>query len=138
MQAIAAFAVLFGGGVTAVPAQEIITNPDLAETDLSKNEAVLYFTRRLPTWSDGKVVQVFVLPDDHPLHKAFTKRVLGLFPYQLRRVWDRQLFSGTGQVPIMVDDEEEMIRRVPTTPGAIGYARSPQPDNVRVQHLKGR
>ncbi len=39
-------------------------------------------------------------------------------------VWDRQLFSGTGQAPITLDTEEEMVRRVAKTPGAMGYVDS--------------
>ena len=57
-------------------------------------------------------VKVFVLADDHELHRAFAKQVLGLFPYQLRSIWDRQVFSGTGQAPIPVADEAEMLRVV--------------------------
>jgi hypothetical protein len=60
---------------------------------------------------------------------------LQLFPYQLRRAWDRQLFSGTGQAPTVVADEQEMLRRVAATPGAIGYA-SAVPDDASVRALE--
>ena len=73
---------------------------------------------------NGVPGKVFVLPDDAPLHHAFANALLGMFPYQLRRVWDRQLFSGTGQAPITLDTEEEMVRRVAKTPGAMGYVDS--------------
>jgi hypothetical protein len=79
---------------------------------------------RLNEWPNGRHAQVFVLPDNHPLHEAVAKSVLGLYPYQLRRAWDRQLFSGTGPAPITVTTESEMIERVARTPGAIGYAYS--------------
>ena len=115
--------------------QELIANQDLAHRPLSQNEARLIFSMRLQRWSDDKPVKVFVLPDDHPLHAAFAKNVLGLFPYQLRGVWDRQLFSGTGQAPTTVATEEEMIRRVASTPGAIGYARV-NPQDPRVHTLE--
>lgn len=79
---------------------------------------------RLNQWPDGQGVKVFVLPDNHPLHKRVVKTVLGLYPYQLRRAWDRQLFSGTGQAPVVVSTEAELIDRVAKTPGALGYAAS--------------
>ena len=103
-------------------AQQVITNEDLDCGVLTRNQARLFFTMRLPTCPNGQSVKVFVLPDDDPLHAEFVKTVLGLFPYQLRQVWDRQVFSGTGQAPITVRNEQEMIERVATTPGAIGYA----------------
>ncbi len=104
---------------------------------MTQNEARLLFTLRLRQWAGKRQVQVFVLPDDDPLHVAFVKTVLGLFPYQLRRVWDRQVFAGTGQGPIELADEAEMIRRVATTPGAIGYARTRVRDS-RIRTLEVR
>ena len=110
--------------VASGDAQELIVSEDLTANALSQNEARLYFTMRLEEWPNKQPVQVFVLPDDHPLHQQFAKTVLGLFPYQLRRVWDRQLFSGTGRAPITVDSEAEMLSKVTSTPGAIGYVSS--------------
>jgi ABC-type phosphate transport system substrate-binding protein len=44
-----------------------------------------------------------------------------MFPHQLRRAWDRLVYSGTGQAPVMVESEEEMREKVAASPGAIGY-----------------
>ena len=44
-----------------------------------------------------------------------------MFPYQLRNVWDRLVFSGAGQSPHVVNTLEEMYEQVSSTPGAIGY-----------------
>lgn len=121
----------------AAAVQELIVNQDSVQRPLTRNEARLYFTLRLQQWPDGQPVRVFVLPDEDPLHVAFTKNLLGLFPYQLRGVWDRQVFSGTGQAPTRVADESEMIRRVAATPGAMGYARS-APRDPRVRTLEVR
>jgi len=102
----------------------LITNPSVGIESLSQNEARLYMTMRLDQWPNGRRTQVFVLPDNNPLHEAVAKEILGLYPYQLRRAWDRQLFSGTGPAPITVETEAELIKRVAETPGAIGYAES--------------
>jgi hypothetical protein len=61
------------------------------------------------------------MPDDSPLHAAFSKEKLHVFPYQLRSAWDRLVFSGMGQAPDTVASPEEMLARVASTPGAIGY-----------------
>ena len=102
----------------------LITHPGVGVNSLSQNEARLYFGMRLNQWPDGQGVKVFVLPDNHPLHERVVKAVLGLYPYQLRRAWDRQIFSGTGQAPVVVSSESELMDRVAKTPGAIGYAPS--------------
>lgn len=120
-----------------VQPQEVIVHADVPRRTLSQNEARLLFTLRLRQWAEDRSVQVFVLADDNPLHIAFVKDVLALFPYQLRRVWDRQIFSGTGQGPIAVADEQEMIQRVATTPGAIGYVQSAVQDpRVRILEVR--
>lgn len=111
-------------GAGAAAAGTLIVNPSTGVESLSQNEARLFVSMRLTQWPNGERVRVFVLPDNHPLHERVVKGILGLYPYQLRRAWDRQLFSGTGQAPVTVATESELIDRVAKTPGAIGYAPS--------------
>jgi hypothetical protein len=47
-----------------------------------------------------------------------------MYSYVLRRAWDRMVFTGTGFAPTVVQSEREMIERVRSTPGAIGYVRT--------------
>jgi ABC-type phosphate transport system substrate-binding protein len=95
-----------------------VTNP---KAFLSKSALSAIFGMRLRKWEDGSPIKVFVLPDDDPLHIAFSKYVLRVFPYQLRSAWDRLVFSGTGEEPIKVKSEQQMRTVVGSTPGAIGY-----------------
>ena len=112
-------------GLGPAQAQQMIVNADVAISSIDRNRARLIFTMRINQWSDQQPVSVFVLPDDAPLHREFAKSALGVFPYQLRQTWDRQVFSGTGQAPLQVASEAEMIQRVSQTPGAIGYVEQP-------------
>ena len=84
---------------------------------------------RLKKWEDGLPIRVFVMPDTHPLHVAFSKYILHVFPYQLRSAWDRLVFSGTGESPIVVKSEQQMRMMVSSTPGAIGYLSRSMVDN---------
>lgn len=88
---------------------------------LSKESVRAVFFMRERAWPDGTPIQVFVLPDDNPIHQRFAKEVLGVYPYQLRAAWDRMVYSGTGQAPIQVNTLQEMRERLRTTPGAVGY-----------------
>lgn len=108
----------------AAAADTLIVNPGIEVRSLSQNEARLFVSMRLGQWPSGERLRVFVLPDNHPLHQRVVKEILGLYPYQLRRAWDRQVFSGTGQAPVVVSTESELIDRVAKTPGALGYAVS--------------
>lgn len=114
-------------------AVDVIAHPDVAVNRLSRNAARAMFAMKLLQWPDGRPVRVFVLPDEHPLHRALCKEKLDIYPYQLRQTWNRLVYSGTGQAPIEVDSEQEMLTRVAQTPGSLGYVRRSKPDDpVRV------
>ena len=107
----------------ALPAAavELVVNPSVTDTSLTRAKVRAIFNMRLLSWPDGTPIRVFVLKDRDPLHREFSKRVLQVFPYQLRRAWDRRVYSGVGQAPQQVSSVEEMKRRLADTPGAIGY-----------------
>lgn len=102
-------------------ALEIVVNREVAANQLSHGELQAIFTMRVRVWSDGQPIRVFVLGDNAPEQIEFAKKLLDIFPYQLRRYWDRLVFSGTGQAPNELTSPGEMYNRVSSTPGAIGY-----------------
>jgi len=100
---------------------QIIINPLLDINNITRSKARSIFSMRLYQWADGTPVVVYVLPDDSSQHRLFVQNILSMFPHQLRRQWDRYTYTGIGQAPIEVTDEQEMIERVNSTLGAIGY-----------------
>jgi ABC-type phosphate transport system substrate-binding protein len=128
----------YAGGIAwATEPYEVIANPSVTEKTLSKGSLRAIFGMRLHAWPDGTAIRVFVMPDDMPLHAAFSKEKLNVFPYQLRSAWDRLVFSGTGQAPDIVSSPEEMLARVASTPGAIGYLTKSKTDGrVNVLQIK--
>ena len=114
-----------------------VINPYNKQTSISRNGLSALFKMRLTHWNDGTQVVVFVLPDDHPLHKQFSKKILNVFPHQLRRIWNNAVFSGSGQEPITLNSPEEMKEMVANTPGAIGYLSIDEIDKqVNVLHIQ--
>ena len=120
----------------AQPARDVVvvSNPSVPDHSLKRPTAWAIFSMRLRTWSDGSTTSVFVLNDNMPLHAEFTKKVLDTFPYQLRRAWDRLVYSGTGQAPTEVESIDEMYKRIVSTPGAIGYLPGDRID-ARIREL---
>jgi len=111
---------------------DLVANVNTTAESVTRNEARLLFLMRRAQWPDGQPVQVFVLPDENSSHQAFCKQKLFIFPRKLRLAWERQLYSGTGQVPIRVNSLEEMLQRVGSTPGAVGYL----PENMTNDRVK--
>ena len=116
-----------------------VVNAGTAQFSISKNGLSAIFKMRLLKWQDGtgKPITVYVLPDDTPLHKRFSKEILNVFPHQMRRAWNKLVFSGSGQAPIEVKNVAEMIEKVASTPGAIGYLNAGDiPDDIRILDIQ--
>lgn len=111
----------------------LVAHPDVATQWLNRDTTRAIFAMRQRSWPDGQAVRVFVLNNNNPVHARFTKEQLAVYPHQLQLAWDRMVFSGTGQAPDRVNDQEEMRERVASTPGAIGYLeREYLDDSVQV------
>ena len=102
-------------------AQQVIVNRSLGISRLDLPTLRAAFAMRLLEWPDGTRVVPYVMNPDSSVHTRFAKQVLQVFPYQLQQAWDRLVFSGTGQAPIVVTSPADMRRRVAQTPGGIGY-----------------
>ena len=115
-------------------ATEIIVNHSVPPYHYSLNEVRAMFVMRLTQWKNGEPIKVFVLPDEHPVHKAFTKNNLNMFPHQLRSIWNRLVYSGTGTAPTQVFSLEEMLQAISNTPNSIGYLDTVS-DDAKVHSL---
>ncbi len=120
--------------VKAAPAVELIVHAGVPNSNISLAQARSIFGARISRWEDGSAIRVFVLPEESVSHKDFAKQLLDLYPYQLRNAWNRIIFTGIGQAPIMVTSEAEMLKHVSETPGAIGYIGKVQ-NNDKVRAL---
>jgi hypothetical protein len=118
------------------PSVDVIVSPSLISAKFDRNLLRAVFTMRLRQWPDGSPVRVFVLPDNDPLSDQFYRERLGMYSYVLRRAWDRMVFTGTGLAPTVVQTPREMIERVRSTPGAIGYVRKRELSETDVQLLR--
>jgi ABC-type phosphate transport system substrate-binding protein len=115
----------------------VIVHPGVDGRSISAATLRNIYTLRQTLWPDRQPIVVFVLPDDHPVHEAFAKETLGLYPYRLRQTWDRLSFSGMASAPIEVNNETEMRARVRATRGAIGYtSKDIGHDGIKILRLE--
>jgi ABC-type phosphate transport system substrate-binding protein len=122
---------------TQEPGMVAIAFPATGENTISRSTLRAIFGMRLSKWPADRPVKVFVMQDDAPEHGAFSKNILQVFPHQLRLAWDRQVFSGQGQYPEQVISTQEMLSKVASTPGAIGYIKTSEvTNNVRVLQIR--
>ena len=102
-------------------AQTLLVHKGLNISTISQDKLRAIYSMRTRVWPDGTPITVFILNPDSALHREFCLKKLEIFPYQLQRVWDVMVYSGTEQSPINLKTETEMIRKISRVPGAIGY-----------------
>ncbi len=116
---------------------QIVVNTSVPTDDMTKVQARRVFSMRQVSWANDSTITVYVMEEHHPTHKVFSTQVLGLFPYQLDRIWNKLVYSGLGEEPIKVKNEQEMLDRISNTPGAIGYLlNNIQIDNFNVKIIR--
>lgn len=108
---------------TAVYATDIITHPSNPQT-MTKSLARAIFAGRMRTWPNGNPIRIVIMPEDKEVHEHFCRNILDVFPRQLRRSWDRGIYSGISEGPTIFDSEREILDFVSKNPGAIGYINS--------------
>jgi ABC-type phosphate transport system substrate-binding protein len=104
-----------------VTAVRVVVHPSVENKDINVAQIRRIFSMRQTTWSNGQAITVYVLSNQHLTHQAFSTKVLGMFPYQLDRIWNKLVYSGLGEEPIKVQSEQEMLDSISQKPGAIGY-----------------
>ncbi len=115
----------------------VIVNASVPTDTLNRNRLRAIYSMRLRTWPDGQSIKVLAFPTSSPLHRRFCVELLRIFPYQLQNAWNRLIFSGLGQAPLLVRSRDEMERRVADEMGAIGYLdRPPSRSDVRVVRIR--
>lgn len=117
-------------------AVDIIINNTVPKHHYSLDNVRAIFMMRMTQWSNGAGIKVFVLADNHPSHRNFVKNKLQSTHYQLRKYWDRLVYSGTGDKPIEVDSLTEMLHKVATTPYAIGYIEEEKERHANIRLLE--
>lgn len=114
----------------AAPVSSIVAHPSVAVSALSRAQLRSIFLMRQVVWPDGTAIKVFVLPPESTGHQQFCREQLQLFPYQLERVWQKLIYSGTGTAPSTLPDRTAMLEMIARTPGAIGYTESEEGTQV--------
>lgn len=84
------------------------------------SDLALIYRRKQLVWADGTRIHPANLPQDNPLRRAFSQRVLGSLPEHLAQYWNAMYFNGVSP-PHILASEEAVLRFVADTPGAIGY-----------------
>ena len=117
---------------TSLASAQVIIHPSVEVDRLDAQTLSRIYAMQIISWENGESIRVFVFPSRSKLHRSFIISKLKMQPHQLDRLWNRLIFTGTGRAPTIVKSEAEMLQKIQTTPGAIGYVG----ENAKVQGVK--
>jgi len=114
----------------------VIVHSDVTGDHISKDALAKVFTgsaTRIP--SGARVIPVML--KNGPVHSEFATDFLGRSPVSLMVIWRGLVLSGQSAMPKAFDSEDEMVKFVAKTPGAIGYIGVKTPhDDVKVLEVR--
>lgn len=100
------------------------SNENDNHSSISTQEAKSLFALQKTHWDNGDRVSLVIPQLTNKELSQFIKAELGIFPYQLKRRWNRLKFSGRSRPPIIVEDENKIPNKINEFKGGIGFVPS--------------
>lgn len=113
--------VFFFGCASASFGQDVvmIAHKDIGIESISAKEIKYVFLGKLNKINDKKIIPITLKKG--PVHENFLDEYIKKNSRQFSTFWKKKLFTGKGKPPKSFKTEEELIKYVASTPGAIGY-----------------
>lgn len=100
----------------------IIANNSVSVSSINKSELLDIYSLSIKNWDNDDKIIVLDLKSDNDVKAKFYNH-LGKSNSALKKVWMRAQLTGEGFAPDAMNSEEEILKKVAATPGAIGYVR---------------
>ncbi len=98
----------------------VIANKSVPDGSLSINKVTDIFSLRQKTWSNGSAIVPIVLSTDGSTSSTFYSAI-GTSSIEIKKLWMRLQLTGEAQAPQAVGSQDELVSKVASTPGAIGF-----------------
>jgi len=98
----------------------VIANLSVPLAKIEKSDLLDLYTGDMSLWTDGKAIVICDLKQKGEVRDSFYS-YLGKSPHRIKSIWLKRMLSGDADPPTFLDSEEEMLKKVASTPGAIGF-----------------
>ena len=102
---------------------ELIVNKDNPIESITLNNLRFIFLMRNTSWENGEKIKVYVNQWDSPEHTLFCKEILNVIPHRINGAWERKKYSGMGDIPETLNNDETMLNKIMEHKNAIGYVK---------------
>ena len=121
-----------GSGTDFYCQVSVIANKSVPVDQINSSKLFDMYSGDMKWWDNGEPVVVFDIDPNSEIKTAFYE-FLGKSTSRMKSIWLKNLLSGEGDPPEAVKSEEEMLKKVISTRGAIGFVRTSEVnDKVKV------
>jgi len=98
----------------------VIAHKAVPEDTLSQARLLDFYSGEIKSWRNKVPVVVFDLKPANEIRELFYQ-LLGKTPSRMKSIWLKKLLLGEGDPPAALESEEEVLKKVAATRGAIGF-----------------
>lgn len=98
----------------------VVAHASVPEQSMDAPTLLDIYTGAIKTWSGGAPIVLVDLKETTDIKSAFYK-FLGMSSSRMKSIWMKNLLAGEGNPPEAIVGENELLKRVAATPGALGY-----------------
>jgi ABC-type phosphate transport system substrate-binding protein len=110
----------------------VIAHKSVPMDTIKKNLLLDFYAYDIKKWSDGQSIIVLDLRSQSEVKTAFYN-YLGKSSSRMKSIWLKKMLSGEGDPPEAMNSEEELLRKVAATAGAIGFvSKAKVRENVKI------
>lgn len=114
-------AALLGASFGVMAEVVVVAHPSVKDSAISKEDAAKIFLGKSNKLPSGTAVVPIDQEEDSSVRVSFHEKVTDKNPSQLTAYWSRLVFTGKGQPPKTVMDDDEVKDLVANNPNILGY-----------------
>lgn len=98
----------------------VVGNKSVSESSINISQLNDIYSSKVKNWKDGsKIIRFTSKTDDAISDKLFG--AIGKSSIDMKKLWMKLQLTGEGMAPEALGSDEEVINKVSSTPGAIGF-----------------
>ena len=113
--------IIMAAAPTALSAEvAVIAHPSVPAQDISRAQLLDLYMGDVKEWDNGEPIILIDLKPRTDIKQTFYD-FLGKSASRMKSVWMKQMLTGEGRPPEAMSTQEDLLEKVASTPGAIGY-----------------
>ena len=126
---------VLGFSLTLSAQVAVIAHKEVPADEISHTELYDFYTGDIQKWNNGKPVIVLDLKPKSELKDQFYE-FMGTTTSRIKSIWLKKMLAGEKDPPQAMETELEMLKKVASTPGSIGFvAEEKVTDKVKVLYI---